>query len=32
MSLVKRASEATPRTYGKVEEKGRVIGALEMDD
>jgi integrase len=31
MSLVKRASQATPRSYGKREEGGRVVGALEME-
>jgi hypothetical protein len=29
MSLVKRASEATPRTYGATEEKVKVVSALD---
>jgi len=32
MSLVKRATEATKRTYGKREESGKVVSALEMDE
>ena len=31
MSLVKRALEATPRTYGKREEASEVISALELE-